>query len=314
MDDRVQIGGLSVAGSLHRFLAEEALPASGVDPDAFWSGAEALIAELAPRTRELLARREELQTRIDAYHREHPGVPDAEAYTAFLTDIGYLLQEPEDFEVSTSGGGRRGRAGSPARSWSSRCSTPASPPTPPTPAGIRSTTRSTAPTSSPARATSPPATATTRARGGRSPRPGPPRRPLRRWPAARTPTPRRTPSRGRAGGRALGRPDPVALADPAQLVGYRGDAEAPEVAALVHHGLHVEVLVDREDPIGSTDAAGVKDLLMESAVSNIDGRKSGTRRPSLRRRAWRLQMQSLTRVDHRPLERFLRPTPYARHR
>ena len=63
--------------------------------------------------------------------------------------------------------------------------------------------------------------------------------------------------------------DVVRLADPDQLVGYRGAAEAPEGIVLVHHGLHVEIQVDREDTIGSTDAAGVKDLLLESAVSTI---------------------------------------------
>jgi malate synthase len=60
MDDRVQSGGLSVAGSLHRFITEEALPGSGVDPEAFWAGAEAIIHDLAPRNRDLLARRDEL--------------------------------------------------------------------------------------------------------------------------------------------------------------------------------------------------------------------------------------------------------------
>ncbi len=76
MDDRVQTGGLSVASSLHRFVVEEALPDTGVDPDAFWAGADAIIHDLAPRNRELLARRDELQARIDEYHREHPGRPD----------------------------------------------------------------------------------------------------------------------------------------------------------------------------------------------------------------------------------------------
>ncbi|MEJ7833591.1 MAG: hypothetical protein WKF79_11800, partial [Nocardioides sp.] len=101
MDQRKQIGGLGVAASLHRFIVEEALPGSGVDPAAFWEGADALIHDLAPRNRELLARRDELQTRISEFHREHPGTPDAETYTAFLTEIGYLLDEPADFEVST---------------------------------------------------------------------------------------------------------------------------------------------------------------------------------------------------------------------
>ena len=76
MDDRIQAGGLSVAGSLHRFIAEEALPGSGLQPEDFWAGADAIIHDLAPRNRELLRRRDELQTQIDDYHRAHPGVPD----------------------------------------------------------------------------------------------------------------------------------------------------------------------------------------------------------------------------------------------
>ena len=121
MDQRVQVGGLGVAGSLHRFIAEEALPGSGVDPDAFWAGADAIVHDLAPRNRELLARRDELQARIDDFHREHPGPPDAEAYTAFLH---------RDRLPARRAGRRRGHhrptsttrsPASPVRSWSSRC-------------------------------------------------------------------------------------------------------------------------------------------------------------------------------------------------
>ena len=61
MVDRVQIGGLGVAESLHRFVTEEALPGSGVEPDVFWAGLDAIVHDLAPRNRELIARREELQ-------------------------------------------------------------------------------------------------------------------------------------------------------------------------------------------------------------------------------------------------------------
>src|SRR3954447_17568819 len=95
MDQRVQIGGLSVAASLHRFVEEEALPGSGVEPQAFWEGLDAIVHDLAPRNRELLSRREELQSRIDEWHREHPGKPEAGAYTDFLRELGYLLDEPE---------------------------------------------------------------------------------------------------------------------------------------------------------------------------------------------------------------------------
>ena len=98
--------GLSVAASLHRFVEDEALPGSGVDSAAFWEGAGAIVHDLAPRNRELVARREELQSSIDAWHREHPGRPDASEdgdYTTFLREIGYLLEEPADVAVTTEG-------------------------------------------------------------------------------------------------------------------------------------------------------------------------------------------------------------------
>src|SRR6059058_631477 len=101
MDEREQIGGLSVAASLHRWVEQEALPGSGIDPGAFWAGLDALVHDLAPRNRELLARREELQSRIDDWHRAHPGTPHAAGYTAFLREIGYLLDEPDEVSVTT---------------------------------------------------------------------------------------------------------------------------------------------------------------------------------------------------------------------
>ena len=105
MDQRVQIGGLSVAASLHRFVEEEALPGSGVQPQTFWEGVDAIVHDLAPRNRELLARRDELQSTIDAWHRDHPGPPDDVdngAYSAFLREIGYLLDEPAEVTVTTA--------------------------------------------------------------------------------------------------------------------------------------------------------------------------------------------------------------------
>ena len=268
MDDRVQAGGLSVAGSLHRFITEEALPGSGVQPEAFWAGADAIIHDLAPRNRELLRRRDELQTQIDDYHRANPGVPDPEPYTAFLTEIGYLLDEPEDFEVSTDHvddevariagpqlvvpllNARFATNASNAR-WGSLYDALYG-------SDVISREGDLAPGDS-----------YNRVRGDE------------------------VISRGRAfldehfplasgshadatsyalDGEGLAvtlKEDVVRLADPAQLVGSRGDAAAPEAVVLVHHGLHVEIQLDREDPIGSTDAAGVKDLVLESAVSTI---------------------------------------------
>ena len=81
MDERVQVGELSVAASLHRFVEEEALPGSGVEPAAFWEGLGAIVHDVAPRTRELLARRDELQSQIDL-----EGVSDLVHLSGFLSD------------------------------------------------------------------------------------------------------------------------------------------------------------------------------------------------------------------------------------
>ena len=103
MVDRVTVGGLQVAPVLHAFVRDEALPGSGVDEAAFWSGVEAILADFAPRNRELLARRDELQQQLDEWHEKNPGpVGDQAAYVQLLRDLGYLVDEPADFAIETS--------------------------------------------------------------------------------------------------------------------------------------------------------------------------------------------------------------------
>jgi len=102
MMERIQVGGLSVAKVLHDFIEREALPGTGVASDAFWGGLAGLVRDLGPRNRELLDLRDQLQARIDEYHRTNAGKPfDAAAYERFLRDIGYLRPEPEDFTIRT---------------------------------------------------------------------------------------------------------------------------------------------------------------------------------------------------------------------
>jgi malate synthase len=269
MDDRVQTGGLSVAGSLHRFLLEEALPGSGVEPDDFWAGADAIIHDLAPRNRELLARRDELQARIDDYHREHPGRPDPEAYTAFLTEIGYLLEEPADVEVTTSDvDDEVARIAGPqlvVPLLNARFATNA--------VNARWGSLYDALYGSdviPREGDLAPGDSYNTVRGSEVMARG---RALldEHFPLASGSHADATSYAVDGEGLAvtLVGGDLARLADPAQLVGHRGDAAAPEAVVLVHHGLHVEISIDHEDPVGSTDAAGVKDLLLESAVSTI---------------------------------------------
>lgn len=268
MTDRVQTGGLDVAASLHRFVEDEALPGSGLDPQAFWDGAAAIVHDLAPRNRELLARRDELQARIDEWHREHPGTPDPDAYTAFLREIGYLLDEPADVVVTTTGvddevatiagpqlvvpllNARFATNAVNAR-WGSLYDALYGTDVIPTDGELA------------------PGDRYNKARGDEV--------------IARGRTfldehfPLASGSHADATSYAVDdqglavtvKDDAVRLADPAQLVGFRGEAGSPEAVLLVHHHLHVEIQVDPDDAIGSTDAAGVKDLLLESAVSTI---------------------------------------------
>ncbi len=268
MDQRVQTGGLSVAGSLHRFVTEEALPGSGIDPQAFWDGVGAIVHDLAPRNAELLARREELQRRIDGWHREHPGTPDAEAYPAFLREIGYLLDEPDEVSVSTADvDDEVARIAGPqlvVPLLNARFATNA--------VNARWGSLYDALYGSdvvPHEGELTPGDGYNSVRGDE------------------------VIARGRAfldehfpldsashadvssyavdgdGLVATVKGETVRLTNTAQLVGLRGPAEAPEAVLLVHHGLHVEIQIDPDDTIGATDAAGVKDLLLESAVSTI---------------------------------------------
>ncbi|MBX3569305.1 MAG: malate synthase G [Rhizobiaceae bacterium] len=102
MPDMIEIDGLQIAADLHDFVVGEAIPGTGVDPKTFWSGFAALVHDLAPRNRALLARRDDLQARIDDWHREHGAPADLGAYKNFLSEIGYLLPEGGAFSVSTS--------------------------------------------------------------------------------------------------------------------------------------------------------------------------------------------------------------------
>ncbi len=102
-EEYVQIGGLAVAQSLHDFVRDEAIPGTGVSVDSFWPALAALVRDLAPRNRALLAQRDERQSRIDTWHVERRGRPfDAAEYKRFLQEIGYLVPEPAAFAVTSA--------------------------------------------------------------------------------------------------------------------------------------------------------------------------------------------------------------------
>ena len=99
MNERVELHGLSIDQGLHDLVRDEIAPDTGVNPDDFWADLARIVADLGPKNRALLARRDELQARIDSWHRDHPE-HDLEAQRQFLKDIGYLVPEGGDFKVT----------------------------------------------------------------------------------------------------------------------------------------------------------------------------------------------------------------------
>ncbi len=115
MTDRIPVHGLQVARSARFHPDAKALPGSGVDAEKFWSGFAALAVKLMPQNSALLAERDRLQAAIDGWHKANPAKPiDADAYTAFLKEIGYLKPEGADFQIGhpecRSGNRHHGRA------------------------------------------------------------------------------------------------------------------------------------------------------------------------------------------------------------
>src|SRR5210317_161475 len=103
MSFRMDCSGLSVARELYDLVENEIVPGTGVASEAFWDGLAGLVRDLGPQNRVLLKKRALLQSQLNGWHREHPGTIDAPEYKEFLREIGYLVQEGEDFEISTSG-------------------------------------------------------------------------------------------------------------------------------------------------------------------------------------------------------------------
>ena len=268
--ERIQVGGLQVATELHRFIENEALPGTGVTPEQFWSGLDAILHDLAPRNRALLAKRDALQAQIDEWYRSRRGQPlDRAAHTEFLKEIGYLLPEGPDFavttenvdpEISTTAGpqlvvpvmnARYALNAANAR-WGSLYDALYGTDAIPDTDGAERT-------------------------AGYNPKRG-----EKVIAFARDVLDRAAPlsdgshadaaaytvDNGRLvvalkDGRSTG------LAEPERLVGYNGAPSAPTAILLADNGLHMEIRIDRSHPIGKTDAAGVADLVLESALTTI---------------------------------------------
>ncbi len=266
---RVTLGALQVDAGLAQFLRAEALPGTGLDEAQFWSGFARLLTALAPQNRLLLARRDELQGRIDAWHLERRGQPhDAAAYQAFLREIGYLLPAPDGVQVATANvddeiariagpqlvvpvtNARYALNAANAR-WGSLYDalygTDAIDETGALARGQGYNQRRGQAVVARARqlldAVAPLAEGAWADAAGLVVADG-------------------------ALGVSVGG-SPTGLADPRRFVGYTGPAASVASVLLRHNGLHLEIVIDRQNPIGKSDAAGIADLLIESAISTI---------------------------------------------
>lgn len=269
MTERTTVGSLQVANVLNDLLVNKIAPGTGVEPAHFWSELASILEEFVPRNRELLARRDELQAQIDAWHRDRAGqqVDEAE-YTTFLKQIGYLLDEGPDFEIETDNvdaeialtagpqlvvpvmNARFALNAANAR-WGSLYDALYGTDVIPETDGAEK-----GGAYNPARGSKVIAYAA-EFLNENFPLDGARHEDVRQYRVTDGVLAADT-NNGTEG-----------LKDPTQFVGHNGLAEDPTGVLLKHNGLHIEIQIDRNDSVGKNEKAGVKDVLVESAVTTI---------------------------------------------
>ncbi len=270
MTERVTLGRLQVAANLQRFIEDEVLPGSGVEAAAFWKGFDELVHDLAPKNRELLAERDRLQVELDNWHRSNPGpIGDMPAYRAFLESIGYLQPEPGEVKISTSnvdseissqagpqlvvpiGNARYALNAANAR-WGSLYDALY---------GTDAISEENGAQKGPGYNEVRGAKVIAFARNFLDQA-----APLAEGSHADSVSYRVQDGQLKV---TLENGNVTGLKQPEKFVGHQGEAVEPTAILLKNNGLHVEIQIDPNSPIGQTDAAGVKDLLMEAAVTTI---------------------------------------------
>jgi malate synthase len=269
MTDRIKHGTLEIAQDLHDLVVNRILPGTGIEAAQYWSALESIATDLMPKNKALLAKRDEIQARIDAWHQARQGKAiDMAEYKAFLTEIGYLLPEGEAFSVTTANvdqeiaaiagpqlvvpvmNARYALNAANAR-WGSLYD-----------ALYGSDIISDEGGAEKGGAYNP-------KRGAK----------VIAWARQLLDDAAPLASGSHADaqkyslvdGKLVVKSDAgeTGLKDPAQLVGFSGDVAAPTGILLVNNGLHIEIQIDASHPIGAEDPANVKDLLLESAVTAI---------------------------------------------
>ncbi|MBL8347541.1 MAG: malate synthase G [Rubrivivax sp.] len=270
---RTTIHGLQVADSLHRFVNDEVLPGAGVDREAFWAGFGAIVRDLAPKNAALLAERDRLQAELDAWHKANPGpITGARAkarYRAFLEKIGYLVPVPKNARATT-------------KNVDAELALQAGPQL-----VVPITNARYALNAANARWGSlydalygtdalPETDGCERGPGYNE------KRGAKVIEYARHVLDRCVPLKKGSHLDSIGYAvvdnqlsvalrsgAKVGLKNAAQFVGFQGEMGSPSAVLLSHHGLHLDIRIDRAHAIGATDPAGVADLVLESALSTI---------------------------------------------
>ena len=270
MSDRTPVHGLKVATTLKQFIDHEVLPGTNIDSAAFWKGFDEIVHDLAPKNAALLAERDRLQAELDQWHKANPGpIRNMRAYRTFLEKIGYLVPVPAkarattknvDAELALQAGpqlvvpitnARYALNAANAR-WGS----------------LYDALYGTDAISEQGGAEK--GSGYNAVRGAKVIE-------YARHVLDRTAPLRRgshidaTGYRVDAGKLVVTLKDGTAtgLAKPAQFAGFQGEVDAPSSVLLAHHGLHLDIRIDRSTPIGKTDPAGVSDLVLEAALSTI---------------------------------------------
>jgi malate synthase len=268
MQDYIQRGQLKVAAELDQFIEQEALPESKVSLNTFWQEFENILHDLVPKNEGLLAKRDKLQAQIDSYCKDK-GELNLAKYKSFLNEIGYLKPEPEDFQIATTNvdpeialmagpqlvvpiNNARFALNAANARWGSLYDAAYG-------TDVISTENGAEQDSgyNPVRGQKVIVFA-------------------RHW--LNTLCPLQTGNHKEAthydisSGKlvvSLGTNQQTELSDPSQLIGYQGKLNNPSSILLVHNGLHVEIQLDRQHTIGKTDPAGIKDILIEAALTTI---------------------------------------------
>ncbi|WP_298933133.1 malate synthase G [uncultured Ruegeria sp.] len=259
MSGRQIRNGLQIADELVDFIDNQALPGTGVAPDTFWKGLARIVDELGPKNRELLAKRADIQGRIDGWHAERKGqAHDAATYEAFLREIGYLVEDGPDFEIETANVDPE-IALTPGPQLvvpitNARFALNA--------ANARWGSLYDALYGTDAMGDLPSGRGYDEARGNR----------VIDWAKSFLDDAVALADGSWAAVDSLrvesGALVP-ALSDPGAFVGFGGTAEKPDFVLLKNNGLHIQIMIDPTSDIGASDPAGISDVRLESALSTI---------------------------------------------